>query len=117
MEPIYFVEASKYEGWMKAMEYELNQIEKNQTWELVPRLVVKKVRGTKWVFWNKLNEDGKVTRIKTRLVCKGDSQVEGIDLEETFSSVAMMEAIRMFLAFIAYKIFTWYIIWMLSQHS
>ena len=32
------------------------------------------------------------------MVCKGYSQVEGIDFEETYAHVARLEAIRMFLA-------------------
>jgi hypothetical protein len=75
------------------MDEELDQIEKNDTWELVPRPKNKNVIGTKWVFRNKLNEDGHVTRNKARSVCKG---YEGIDFEETFSPVARMEAIRYF---------------------
>jgi hypothetical protein len=39
------------------------------------------VIGTKWVFKNKLNEDGNIVRNKARLVCKGYVQVEGIDFE------------------------------------
>jgi hypothetical protein len=66
------------------MEEELNQIEKNETWELVPRPKDKNVIGTKWVFRNKLNEDGQVTRNKARLVCKGYAQVEGVYFEENF---------------------------------
>jgi hypothetical protein len=62
-----------------------------------------KLIGTKWVFRNKLNEDGQVTRNKARLVCKGYAQVEGIDFEETFSPMARMEAIRMFLAYACSK--------------
>jgi hypothetical protein len=65
------------------MDEELDQIEKNDTWELVPRPRYKNVIDTKWVFRNKLNEDGQVTRNKARLVCKGYTQVEGIDFEET----------------------------------
>jgi len=57
------------------------------------------VIGTKLVFKNKLNEDGKVTRNKARLVCKGYSQVEGIDFEETFTLVARMEVIIILLAY------------------
>jgi hypothetical protein len=40
------------------MDEELDQIEKNDTWELVPRPKNKNVIDTKWVFRNKLNEDG-----------------------------------------------------------
>jgi hypothetical protein len=40
------------------MDEELDQIEKNDTWELVPRPRYKNVIRTKWVFINKLNEDG-----------------------------------------------------------
>jgi hypothetical protein len=52
------------------MDEELDQIEKNDTWELVLGPKDKNVIGTKWVYRNKLNEDGQVTRNKTRLVCK-----------------------------------------------
>jgi hypothetical protein len=38
------------------MNEELDQIEKNNTWELVPRLEDKNVIGSKWVFKNKMNE-------------------------------------------------------------
>lgn len=85
------------------MEEEINQIEKNYTWELVARPKNNNVIGTKWVFRNKLNEDGQVTRNKTRLVCKGYAHVEGIDFEETFSPVARMESIRMILAYASSK--------------
>jgi hypothetical protein len=53
------------------MHEELDQIEKNDTWELVPRPKDKNVIRTKWVYMNKLNEDGQVTRNKSRFICKG----------------------------------------------
>jgi hypothetical protein len=81
------------------MEEELNLIEKNETWELVSRPKDKNVIGTKWVFKNKLNEDGWVTRNKAMLVCKGYAQVGGIYFEENFALVARMEVIKMFLAY------------------
>ena len=70
---------------------------------MVPRPKDKNVIRTKWVFKNKMNEDGQVVRNKARLVCKGYAQVEGVDYEETFAPVARLEAIRMFLAFASYK--------------
>jgi hypothetical protein len=72
------------------MNEELDQKDKNQTWELVPRPEDKNVIGTKWIFKNKTNENGKIIKNKDRLVCKGYAQVEGIDLEETFSLVARL---------------------------
>lgn len=54
----------------------------------------KNVIGTKWVFWNKSNEDGEVTRNKTRLVYKCYSQIEGIDFEETFALVTKDESYK-----------------------
>jgi hypothetical protein len=81
----------------------LDQIEKNDTWELVPRPKDKNVIDTKWVYKTKLNEDGQVTRKKSRLVCKGYAQVEGVDFEETFSPVARMELIQFLLAYACSK--------------
>ena len=90
------------------MNEELDQIERNNTWELMPRPKDKNVIGTKWVFRNKLDENGQVTRNKARLVCKGYAQIEGIDFEETFALVARMEAIRMILAYACSKDITVY---------
>ena len=72
---------------------------------MVPRPHDKNVIGTKWIFKNKLNENGDVIRNKARLVCKGYAKQEGIDFEETFSPVGKLEAIRMFLAFSSFQQF------------
>jgi len=57
------------------------------------------VIGTKWVFWNKKDDQGKVVHNKARLVAKGFSQVEGLDFGETFAPVARHEAIHILLAY------------------
>ena len=90
------------------MEEEIQQIEKNKIWILVPRLEDKNVIGTKWVFKNKLDEKGEVTRNKARLVCKGYAQEEGIDYGEAFSPVARMEGVRIILPYATYKGFKVY---------
>ena len=63
VEPSNFEEARNGEHWIKAMEEELNQIEKNETWELVSIQKDKNVIVTKWVFRNNINKDGQVTRM------------------------------------------------------
>nr|GFA03488.1 retrovirus-related Pol polyprotein from transposon TNT 1-94 [Tanacetum cinerariifolium] len=45
-------------------------------------------------------------RLDSRLVVRGYRQEEGINFEESFASVARMEAIRIFLAYAAHKSFT-----------
>ena len=55
MEPKDFTKANKNDEWFKAMNEELDQIEKNETWELIPRPKDKNVIGIDWVFKNKFN--------------------------------------------------------------
>jgi hypothetical protein len=70
-EPNFFYEANHHDDWVKATDEELDQIEKNNTWELVPRPEDKNLIGSKWVFKNKMTEKGQVVRNKSKLVCKG----------------------------------------------
>ena len=90
------------------MNEEIEQIEKNKTWTLVPRPKDKNVIGTKWVFRNKLNEDGKVLGNKVRLVCKGYSQEEGIDYGETFAPIARLQGVKTLFAYATHKGFKVY---------
>jgi hypothetical protein len=65
------------------MQEELNNFTRNEVWHLVPR-PNQNVVGTKWIFHNKQDEHGMVTRNKARLVAKGYSQVKGLDFDETY---------------------------------
>ena len=104
-EPKKVEDALKDSDWVTAMQEELNEFERNNVWQLVPRPKNISVVGTKWVFRNKNDADGIVIRNKARLVAKGHSQQEGIDYDETFATVARLEAIQMFLAYAAHKKF------------
>nr|GEY53370.1 copia protein [Tanacetum cinerariifolium] len=59
----------------------------------------KHMTGTKWVFRNKLDKNGVVSRNKARLVAQGYNQQEGIDYDETYAPVARLESIRILLAY------------------
>jgi hypothetical protein len=61
------------------------------------------VIGTKWVFKNRLGEDGEIVRNKAHLVAQGYSQVEGLHFGETSAPVARIEAIRILLVFVMSK--------------
>ncbi|XP_070050011.1 uncharacterized protein [Nicotiana tomentosiformis] len=105
IEPKKIEEALKDSSWLQAMQEELDQFDKNQVWKLMPNPENDLVIGTKWVFRNKLNEDGKVVRNKARLVTQGYSQQEGVDYDETFTPVARLESIRILLAYASFKRF------------
>ena len=102
-EPKSVKDALENEDWIQAMKEKIDQIEKKKTWTLVPRQEKKNVIGTKWVYRNKLDENGEVTRNKAILVCKGYVQEERIDYGETFSPVARLEGVRTLFTYDAYK--------------
>nr|GEY10493.1 hypothetical protein [Tanacetum cinerariifolium] len=56
-----------------------------------------------WIYKVKLDELGGILKNKARLVARGYRQEEGIDFEESFTPVARLEAIRIFLACAAHK--------------
>ncbi|GJS17805.1 retrovirus-related pol polyprotein from transposon TNT 1-94 [Tanacetum coccineum] len=99
IEPKNVNEALGDESWIVAMQEELNQFVANNVWELVPQPRNMTIIGTKWVFRNKLDENGIVSRNKARLVAQGYNQQEGIDYDETYASVARLESIRILLAY------------------
>ncbi|GJR71797.1 retrovirus-related pol polyprotein from transposon TNT 1-94 [Tanacetum coccineum] len=99
IEPKNINEALKDENWVMAMQEELNQFKTNDVWELVLNPMDMTIIGTKWVYRNKLDENGVVTRNKARLVAQGYNQQEGIDYDETYAPVARLESIRILLAY------------------
>jgi hypothetical protein len=94
-------------NWVVAMQEELNNFTRNEVWQFVPR-PNQNVVGTKWVFRNKQDEHGVVTRNKAWLVVKGYSQVKGLYFDETYAPIARLESIRILLAYATYHGFKLY---------
>ncbi|GJR65307.1 putative ribonuclease H-like domain-containing protein [Tanacetum coccineum] len=107
-EPKKVIHALKDPSWIEAMQEELLQFKLQEVWTLVDLPNGKRAIGTKWVFRNKKDERGIVIRNKARLVAQGYTQEEGIDYDEVFTSVARIEAIRLFLAYASFKDFVVY---------
>ncbi|GJR46248.1 retrovirus-related pol polyprotein from transposon TNT 1-94 [Tanacetum coccineum] len=102
VEPKTYKDALTQSCWIKAMQEELNEFERHEVWELVPRPDKVMVITLKWIYKVKLNELGGILKNKARLVACGYRQEEGIDFEESFAPVARLEAIRIFLMFAAH---------------
>ncbi|GJW06727.1 retrovirus-related pol polyprotein from transposon TNT 1-94 [Tanacetum coccineum] len=71
MEPKKLIEAIEEEGWIIAMQEELKQFKRNKVWTLVPKPHGKTIIGTKWIWKNKMDENGIVIKNKARLVAHG----------------------------------------------
>nr|GEV44254.1 retrovirus-related Pol polyprotein from transposon TNT 1-94 [Tanacetum cinerariifolium] len=105
MEPKNVKEAMIDPAWIESMQEELLQFKRLDVWVLVPVPYNITPLTLKWLFKNKHDEEKMVFRNKSRLVVRGYRQEEGIDFEESFALVAIMEAIRIFLAYVAHKSF------------
>nr|GEZ85272.1 hypothetical protein [Tanacetum cinerariifolium] len=78
-EPKNIKEAMADSVWIELMQEELHQFDRLEVWELVDIPL-----------------------------SEGYAQKEGVDFEESFASVARLEAVRLFIAYAAYKSFTVY---------
>ena len=74
---------------------------KNDTWEITDLPHGKNLIGCKWIFTIKTKADGSIERYKVRLVAKRFTQTYGIDYEETSTSVAKLNTIRILLSLAA----------------
>ncbi|KAE8681718.1 hypothetical protein F3Y22_tig00111310pilonHSYRG00060 [Hibiscus syriacus] len=102
-EPETFEEASKSYEWMTAMKEEIDALQQNQTWDIVPKIKDVKPISCKWVYKIKRRPDGSIERYKARLVARGFSQQYGLDYDETFSPVAKLTTVQVLLALAANK--------------
>src|SRR3954467_10462219 len=110
VEPLRVEQALEDADWLIAMQDELTSFTRNEVWSLVERPSGQdhNIIRTKWIFKNKQDEHGTIIRNKARLVAQGYSQVEDLDFYETFAPIALLESIRMFLAYAAFKGFHYF---------
>jgi hypothetical protein len=91
-------ESPHWPDWKKAMDDEINSLNENNVWEVVPRPQGRRIVDGKWVFKAKGNALGELERFKARYVAKGYLQTKGIDYDEIFAAVARFDSLRLLLA-------------------
>ncbi|GKA13623.1 retrovirus-related pol polyprotein from transposon TNT 1-94 [Tanacetum coccineum] len=108
VKPKNFKSAATEDCWFQAMQEEIHEFDRLDVWELVPPPDSAMIIALKWIYKMKLDEYGDVLKNKARLIAKRFRQEEGLDFEESFTSVARLEAIRIFIANAASKNMTVY---------
>ena len=101
IEPKIVKHALEHHDLVVAMHVELAEFDRNKVWWLIPKPEDVSVVDIKWVFKNKIDKEGNVVHDKARLVVKGYSLQDGIDYDATLSPIERLEAIRIFLAYVA----------------
>lgn len=96
--PPTFKHTAGYPKWQKAMFEEIQALDQQGTWSLVPHPACTNVVGCKWIFKIKINADDIVSRYKARLIAQGFSQEYGLDYDETFSHVVRHTTVRLILS-------------------
>ncbi|GJU04405.1 ribonuclease H-like domain-containing protein [Tanacetum coccineum] len=102
-------------NWQNALRDEYHELIKNKTWTLVPRPLDTNIVHCMWLFSHKYLVDGTLSRYKARLVANGSTQLEGIDVDETFSLAVKPGTIQTVLSLAASQ--HWPIFYQFTGHT
>ena len=83
------------------MEDELKSMSSKKVWDVGEIPTGAKMVGCKWVYKIKYDSKGNIEKFKARLVAKGFTHREGIDYNETFSTVSTKDSFRIVMTFVA----------------
>jgi hypothetical protein len=103
-EPQTFTEAMRRPDcqlWKDAIGQEIQSLDENKVFEVTDPPPERRCFTSRWVFKKKIGNEGQTTRYKARLVARGFTQEEGIDYEETFSSVVKSSSYKFLFAMAA----------------
>ena len=100
-DPKYYVDAHGKPKCEQDMQHEIDSLEKNHTWDLVPPLTRKNVVKCQWVYRIKFTSNGVVEYHKAYLVTKSFYYKEGIDYTNTFSLVAKMNFVQLIFSLVS----------------
>ncbi|KAF3627323.1 hypothetical protein FXO37_29902 [Capsicum annuum] len=104
-------EALSHSGWKQVVIDLMSTLHASGTWELVSLPVGKSTKSTvgcRWVYAVKVGPDGQVDRLKAHLVAKGYTQILRLDYSDTFSSVAKIASVRLFLSIVVVRHWPFY---------
>ena len=98
--------------WPEAMKFEMRSMYENKVWTLIGLPNDRRAIEIKWIFKRKTDADSSVNIDKSWFFAKGFRQVQGVDYNEIFSTVAMLKSVRIMLAIAAF-----YEIWQMDKQN
>lgn len=81
-------------NWCAAMNYKMQALRSNDTWDLIPQLVNANIVGFCWLCRHKFDSQGHLDRYKGHLVAHDFSQQPSLDFDDTFSSFVKPSTIQ-----------------------
>ncbi|GJY06283.1 ribonuclease H-like domain-containing protein [Tanacetum coccineum] len=85
--PKSYCDAFNDPNWQNAMPDEYTALIKNKTWTLVPRPPDTNIVRCMWLFLHKYLADDTLSRYKASLLANDSTQLEVVDVDETFSPI------------------------------
>jgi hypothetical protein len=83
----------------EAMEIEIKGLELQKTWTIVPRTTAtelnKNILPSTWTFKRKRYPDGRIRKYKARFCVRGDKQIIGVDVFDTYAPVVQWSSVRL----------------------
>ena len=98
--------------WLEAMKYEIGSMYKNKVWTLVDLPKYRRAIEIKWTSRGRRTLIVVLLSTKQELSQKGFRQVQGVDYDESFSLVSMLESVRIMLVIAAF-----YEIWQMDKQN
>jgi hypothetical protein len=80
--------------WLNSMRSKIEYMYENQVQNLVDPPEGSRPIECKWIYKKKIDANGNISLYKARLVAKGFRKIQGIDYDETFSTIAMLKFVR-----------------------
>lgn len=89
------------EEWQEAIDYEIGQLKRLGTWEVVDTPRGANIIPCHFVLATKHSPNGEKLKLQAHLVANGQQQQEGLDYSETFAPTSHMTTIRTVLSMAA----------------
>jgi hypothetical protein len=79
--------------WQEALDYEIGQLEKLGTWEVVSTPSGANINPCHFILATKRGPNGEKLKLRARIVANGQRQQYGVDYSDTFAPTSNMSTI------------------------